>query len=138
MRRQETASCRAQSLLWEPTSCAFTRFASGLHEPLGLAVRAEQREGKPVTAVYCVQRGELTRMTDVDGDGRADLYETVCDGWGVSGNYHEFAFGPKFDAKGNDLALALIKKADRDKDWKVAVDGKITGDTIAVSNITLQ
>ncbi|MGE3957392.1 MAG: hypothetical protein AB7H96_11785 [Vicinamibacterales bacterium] len=44
----------------------------------------------------------------------------------------------KFDKKGNDLALELIKKADRDKDWKVAVDGKVMGDTIAVSNITLQ
>lgn len=44
----------------------------------------------------------------------------------------------KFDKKGNDLALDLIKKADRDKDWKVSVDGTVTGDTIAVSNIRLQ
>ncbi len=44
----------------------------------------------------------------------------------------------KFDAKGNDLALALIKSSDHDKDWKVAVDGKVTGDTIAVSSIKLQ
>lgn len=84
-----------------PTECAFRRFASGLHEPLGLSVRAEQRDGRSVTAAYCVQRGELTRLIDLDGDDRADIYETVCDGWGVSGNYHEFAFGPKFDAKGN-------------------------------------
>ena len=44
----------------------------------------------------------------------------------------------KFDAKGNDLALALIKSSDHDKDWKVSVDGKVTGDTIAVSSIELQ
>ena len=44
----------------------------------------------------------------------------------------------KFDAKGNDLALALIKKTDHDKDWKVSVDGKVTGDTIAVSAIKMQ
>ena len=44
----------------------------------------------------------------------------------------------KFDKKGNDLALDLIKKADRDKDWRVSVDGAVTGDTIAVSNIRLQ
>jgi hypothetical protein len=43
-----------------------------------------------------------------------------------------------FDAKGNDMALALIKKTDHDKDWKVAVTGKVTGDTIAVSDIKLQ
>ena len=44
----------------------------------------------------------------------------------------------KFDAKGNDLALALIKKTDHDKDWKVSVDGKVTGETIAVSAIKMQ
>ena len=44
----------------------------------------------------------------------------------------------KFDAKGNDMALALIKKTDHDKDWKVTVDGKVSGDTIAVSNIKMQ
>jgi hypothetical protein len=44
----------------------------------------------------------------------------------------------KFDAKGNDLALALIKKTDRDKDWKVNVDGKVSGDAIAVTDIKLQ
>ncbi|HUR28260.1 MAG TPA: ThuA domain-containing protein, partial [Planctomycetota bacterium] len=50
---------------------------------------------------YVVQRGELTRLVDADHDGKAERYETVCDAWGVSGNYHEFAFGPKFDAEGN-------------------------------------
>jgi hypothetical protein len=43
-----------------------------------------------------------------------------------------------FDAKGNELALALIKQTDHDKDWKVAVTGKVTGDTIAVTDIKLQ
>ena len=44
----------------------------------------------------------------------------------------------KFDAKGNEMSLALIKATDRDKDWKVTVDGKLSGDTIAVTNIKLQ
>jgi hypothetical protein len=44
----------------------------------------------------------------------------------------------KFDAKGNELALALIKKTDHDMDWKVAVNGKVTGDTIAVTDIKMQ
>ena len=26
-------------------------------------------------------------------DGRADAYETVCAAWGMSGNYHEYAYG---------------------------------------------
>ena len=57
-------------------------------------MRQEPGAGKNNVAVYCVQRGELTRLIDTDGDDRADRYETVCDSWGVSGNYHEFAFGP--------------------------------------------
>ncbi len=80
-----------------PFSAKFKKFASGLHEPLGLAVRIEN--GK--TAVYCTQRGEVTKLVDENGDGVADIYSTFADGWGVSGNYHEFAFGPKFDREGN-------------------------------------
>ncbi|MDX2116551.1 MAG: hypothetical protein SFY96_00025 [Planctomycetota bacterium] len=86
-----------------PVAPKFTLFATGLHEPLGLAVRREgvgDVEAQRVS-VYCVQRGELTRLTDDDGDWKADRYETVNDSWGVSGNYHEFAFGPKFDREGN-------------------------------------
>ncbi|MBK7645561.1 MAG: ThuA domain-containing protein [Planctomycetes bacterium] len=80
-----------------PAHAKFERFASGLHEALGLAVRKEAGGA----SVYCVQRGELTRLRDRDGDGAADLYQSFCNDWGVSGNYHEFAFGPKFDAQGN-------------------------------------
>lgn len=81
-----------------PFSATFTKFASGLHEPLGLAVR----DG----AMYLVQRSELTRLVDEDGDDRADRYQHVYSGWGVSGNYHEFAFGPKFDRNG-DMWVSL-------------------------------
>jgi len=75
-----------------PLDAKFKLFASGLHEPLGL----QWRDG----AMWTVQRGELTRMTDLDHDDRADLFETISDQWGVSGNYHEFGFGPKFDGQG--------------------------------------
>lgn len=77
----------------DPSRSTYHRFASGLHEPLGLHV-----EGK---AVYVVQRPELTKLVDTDGDDVADEYTTVCDRWGVSGDYHEFAFGPARDARGN-------------------------------------
>ncbi|HVS36714.1 MAG TPA: hypothetical protein VMS17_14230, partial [Gemmataceae bacterium] len=71
----------------------FKLFASGLHEALGLCV-----DGKDV---YVVQRPELTKLVDADGDDVADEYQTVCDKWGVSGDYHEFAFGPARDKDGN-------------------------------------
>lgn len=72
----------------------FTRFATGLHEALGLWVESQK-------VVYVVQRPELTRLVDRDGDGTVDDYQTVCDKWGVSGDYHEFAFGPARDKQGN-------------------------------------
>lgn len=85
-----------------PFGARFKKFATGLHEPLGAAVRVETgKDGTQRAVVYCVQRGELTRLIDTDGDDIADVYETFFDGWGVSGNYHEFAFGPKFDRHGN-------------------------------------
>lgn len=74
---------------------AWKQFAEGLHEPLGLLP-----DGKG--ALLVMQRPELTRLEDVDGDDRADRYRTVWDGFGLSGNYHEFAFGP---ARGPDGAL---------------------------------
>ena len=70
----------------------FHRYASGLHEVLGLAYR----DGW----LYATQRGELSRLKDTDGDGKADLFETVCDAWGITGDYHEYAFGSKFDRDG--------------------------------------
>lgn len=71
----------------------YTPFASGLHEVLGLA----WKDGW----LYAVQRCEVSRLRDEDGDGRADVFETVCDDWGITGDYHEYAFGSKFDKDGN-------------------------------------
>jgi glucose/arabinose dehydrogenase len=68
-------------------------YASGLHEVLGLAYR----DGW----LYCVQRSDVSRMKDTNGDGRADVFEIVADGWEISGDYHEYAFGSKFDKDGN-------------------------------------
>lgn len=69
------------------------RFASGLHESLGLAYH----DG----ALYATQRSEITCLRDTDGDDVADEYSTFAKGWGVSGNYHEYGYGPVFDPKGN-------------------------------------
>ncbi len=76
-----------------PAAVGYRRIASGLHEPLGLA----WHHGSLVT----MQRSELTRLRDLNGDGIIDDYECVAKGWGVSGNYHEFAYGPVADREGN-------------------------------------
>jgi glucose/arabinose dehydrogenase len=71
----------------------FTKFAEGLQEPLGLHFE----DGW----IWFVQRGELSRMRDVDGDDRVDEIETICDAWRVGGNYHEYNFGPTPGPDGN-------------------------------------
>ena len=83
-----------------PFNAKFNLFASGLHEPLG----AICKDG----GICIVQRGELTKLVDEDADDRADVYQTVSDGWGVSGNYHEFAFGPELDGKGRMWATLNV------------------------------
>jgi len=64
----------------------FRLFASGLHEPLGIAYL----DG----ALYTAQRGELTKLIDENGDRIADVYETIY-AWPLSAHYHEYSFGPK-------------------------------------------
>src|SRR5687768_634047 len=70
----------------------FRKFATGMHEVLGIAYK----DG----ALYCAQRGELTKLIDKNMDGKADVYETVY-AWPISGNYHEYSFGPKIAPDGS-------------------------------------
>lgn len=81
-----------------PKASQFKLYAEGLHEVLGLTVR----DGW----LYATQRGEVTRMKDANGDGRADVFETVSDQWGINGDYHEYAFGSKMD-KDNNIWVVL-------------------------------
>jgi cytochrome c len=61
------------------------RIAAGLLEPLGLTLV----DG----VIHVLQKHELTRLVDEDGDEVIDRYETVSDRWRCSANFHEFAFG---------------------------------------------
>ncbi|SMD11807.1 hypothetical protein [Pedobacter nyackensis] len=81
----------------------FRKFASGLHEVLGLAYK----DG----ALYCAQRGELTKLIDKNQDGKADVYETVY-AWPLSGHYHEYSFGPKIAKDGSFFVTANVAFGD--------------------------
>jgi glucose/arabinose dehydrogenase len=71
----------------------WTLFARGLHEPLGMFYK----DG----SLYLTQRPEVTKLTDTDGDGRADKFETITHHWGIDGDYHEYNFGSDPDPKGD-------------------------------------
>jgi len=87
--------CTREGEVWRYTHGNWSRFAYGLHEALGLYVDPKTSE------VWVMQRPELTKLIDEDGDGKADVYQTVNADWGLSDNYHEYAFGPVRDAAGN-------------------------------------
>ncbi|MVM35927.1 c-type cytochrome [Spirosoma sp. HMF4905] len=91
-----------------PTSRSpfFRKFASGLHEILGLTYK----DG----ALYCAQRGELTKMIDSNQDGKADVFETIY-AWPLSGHYHEYSYGPKIAPDGQFFISGNV--AFGDEEW---------------------
>tara|TARA_R110002049_G_scaffold294274_1_gene480826 strand:+ start:6137 stop:9118 length:2982 start_codon:yes stop_codon:yes gene_type:complete len=72
----------------DPNDIEVKRIATGLAEPLGVKVLGKE--------IYVLQKHELTKLVDHDGDDIIDEYETVSNDWRVSANFHEFAFGLAF------------------------------------------
>jgi len=104
---------------------SYSLFASGLHEPLWLAYKKG--------AFYTTQRSELTKMSDSNGDGTADLFQTVYS-WPISGNYHEYSYGPLILPNGEMLVtlnLSWVGRGESLTKWrgwmlKITEDGKMT------------
>jgi azurin len=101
-------------------------FAKGMHEVLGLAYHKG--------ALYAVQRGELTKLTDTNGDGVADAYQNIAN-WEIEGNYHEYSYGPVFDKDDNIFLTFNVAwvgfgeaKLSKWRGWmvKVSPDGSLT------------
>ena len=91
----------------------YQRFASGLHEPLGILQDGD--------SFLVAQRTEVTRLRDVDGDGVADEYLTAASGWNVSGAYHGYIYGPEKDGVGNlwiTTNIDMGEHADNDGAWR--------------------
>ena len=96
--RMAMAIRKGEVWIYDAKNDSFKQFATGLHEPLGLTFHQGD--------LYTCQRTEVTRLRDRDKDDKADGYLTYAKGWGVSGNYHEYAYGPVFDPKG-DMYITL-------------------------------
>lgn len=83
----------AAAAVGEPSASDWRLFAEGLAEPTGLIW---DEDGSIVVG----QKPELTRLTDTDGDGVANDYTNLTDGWEFHDNYHEYNFGPARTADG--------------------------------------
>jgi cytochrome c2 len=86
----------------------WTRFTSGLHEPLTLAIREDQ--------VYVFDRNGIWRLRDTNGDGEADVHEMFSNVFAQTADMREFpntlrlAPGGEFViAKGNQQATTIGK-----------------------------
>ncbi len=109
----------------DPKKITVKRIAAGLAEPLGLEVV----DGR----IFVLQKQELTELIDRDKDGIIDEYRCVAAGWGVTPNFHEFAFGlvHKDGHFYATLATAINpggastqpQEPDRGKVVKIAMDG---------------
>ena len=89
-------------------SVRWRRFASGLHEPLTLAVRDEQ--------IYVFDRNGIWRLRDTNGDGEADVHELFSNAFAQTADTREFPstirLGPGGEfviAKGGQEATTLGK-----------------------------
>jgi cytochrome c len=99
------------------------RIAEGLAEPLGIEVVNGQ--------IFVLQKQELTQLIDHDGDEVTDEYRTICSSWGVTGDFHEFAFGLIYK-DGHfyatlSLAMRLLagekQQFDRGRTIRIGMDG---------------
>lgn len=69
------------------------RFATGLHQPLGLKVVDD--------TVYVLGRDQITRLHDLNNDGEADFYECFNNDCKVTNQGHAFAANLERDPQGN-------------------------------------
>jgi glucose/arabinose dehydrogenase len=69
------------------------RFAAGLFDPLGLKILRDE--------IFVLERHQITRLHDLNGDGEADFYENFNHDAGVSPSYHAFAMDLQTDRAGN-------------------------------------
>ncbi|MBI4626895.1 MAG: c-type cytochrome [Verrucomicrobia bacterium] len=73
------------------------RFASGLHEPMTLAIREDQ--------IYVFDRNGIWRLRDTNGDGEADVHELFSNAFAQTADMREFPNGLRL-APGGEFVIA--------------------------------
>lgn len=93
------AVCTCHGDVWLVTvdekagTCSWQRHATGLYHALGLKVIDNK--------VIVLERGQLTRLHDLNSDGEADYYECVNNDWHCGGGEHSYDTCLEIDPDGN-------------------------------------
>ncbi|MGL6074072.1 MAG: hypothetical protein ACRC8S_07920 [Fimbriiglobus sp.] len=93
------AICTAHGDVWlvkvdeKAKTCAWSRFATGLYQPLGLKVVDAK--------IMVIERGQLTRLHDFNQDDEADYYESFNSDWHNGGGEHSYDSCLETDPTGN-------------------------------------
>ncbi len=98
-------------------SVTWRRFASGLHEPLGLCVRGDD--------LFVFDRNGIWRLRDTDGNGEADGHELFSNAFAQTAETREFASGIRLAPDGS----FIIAKGGQEG----ATQGKHNGSVLRVS-----
>ncbi len=108
----------------DPETIEVKQIAKGLAEPLGIKFV----DGE----LYVLQKQELTKLIDHNGDEIIDEYRKVANSWHVTSHYHEFAFGLVYKDENfyatlaTDLGEAHKNVKDRGRVIRISKDGSET------------
>ena len=98
--------------VWTLKNNRWKQVAEGLLDCLGVI---QEEDGSLIVG----QKPELTRLSDTDGDGIYDYYQTLSEAFLSSSNYHEYLHGPAKGADGNYyIALNLTDGYKKDSIYK--------------------
>ncbi len=75
------------------TQVVWKRFASGLHQPLGIWIDHD--------GIFVLGRDQITRLVDLNGDDEADSYEAFSQQFIASAAGHDYNCGLERDSAGN-------------------------------------
>jgi mono/diheme cytochrome c family protein len=97
------------------------RFASGLHEPLALAIRNDE--------IFVFDRNGIWKILDTDGNGEADRHELFCNRFTQTAETREFASSMKLLPDGGFVIAKPGQSGstvgrDSGKVLRVSADGK--------------
>ena len=84
---------RASGFQYPSTTATWKRFASGLHDALGMVIDAD--------GIFVLGRDQITRLHDLNDDGEADFYECFSSAMKTSPSGHDYICGLERDTQGN-------------------------------------